>query len=268
MRQGCRSNTTSPFFLTVLIDEYGSLEGVGRWYRLETDTSEAEMKKVVLFLLAGALCANANLLTNPGFESNVIGGLALTLATGDTTSLPGWTVTGACGGNCIGILANGYTESSNVGTLHFLAHGGNQSLDLTALNNSLVGGLQQVISLTGGQSYALSFWVGNMDNRASNYSLPSTVQVVVNGVSLGNFTNSNNTNNVTNWQQFTTAFTAVAGNNTVQFVNATPVSDFMAGLDDVSLDLATQTSVPEPATFGFVVAGLAVAALVRRRSNR
>jgi len=77
-----------------------------------------------------------------------------------------------------------------------------------------------------------------MDNRASNYSLPSTVQVVVNGVSLGNFTNSNNTNNVTNWQQFTTAFTAVAGNNTVQFVNATPVSDFMAGLDDVSLDLA------------------------------
>src|SRR5260370_42289843 len=126
-----------------------------------------------------------------------------------------WTVKGAGGGICIGILAKGYMGSSSVGSLHFLAQGGNQSLDLTALNNSLVGGLQQVISLTGGQSYALSFWVGNMDNRASNYSLPSTVQVVVNGVSLGNFTNSNNTNNVTNWQQFTTAFTAASGEKTV-----------------------------------------------------
>jgi hypothetical protein len=225
-----------------------------------------KLKATVLLALGLTHLYGANILTNSGFETPAIGnGGAQILGTG-SAALTGWTVTGAaCGANCVLILDTNYTETSNVGTLGFQAHSGIQSLDLTGAGNTVDGGIQQVVNLTTSVNYLLTFWVGNMDNRATSYPSPSTVQLLINGVSQGNFTNSATTNNANNWAQSTFNFTPTQASNTIQFRNATPGTDNFAGLDDVFLDVAGAAGVPEPATFGLMSLALGGAALLRRR---
>jgi hypothetical protein len=101
------------------------------------------------------------------------------------------------------------------------------------------------------------FWVGNMDDRATFYTLPSAIQVFVNGASQGTFSNDNNTNNQLNWKQFSFNFAASTASNTILFQNATNLNDSEAGLDDVFIDVASPP-VPEPSTFGLTVSALGV----------
>ena len=157
-----------------------------------------------------------------------------------------------------------------MGTLQFLPNGGNQSLDLTGAFNTLDGGVSQTVTLTTGLTYTISFFVGNMDNRANNYPSDSSVQVLNNGSSLGTFTNNVNTNNQTNWTQFSLNFPASTASNTIEFRNATGASDSFVGLDDVSIEVAGAAAVPEPGTFGlmglaFAFAGFSFLRRARRR---
>jgi hypothetical protein len=227
------------------------------------------MKHKVAFLLAIGLTHlyGANILLNPGFESPAVGSGGVQILGTGSGALTNWTVTGVdCGSNCVLILDTNYTEASNVGTLGFAAHGGNQSLDVTGAGNTLNGGIQQTVNLTINTNYALSFWVGNMDDRAFNYLVSSSVNVLVNGVSQGIFTNSNSTSNVTDWSQFSLNFVPTQVSNIIEFRNATASFDNLLGLDDVSLD-AVDSAVPEPAAFGLVSLGLGAAAVLRRRFN-
>jgi hypothetical protein len=204
-----------------------------------------------------------NILLNPSFDSPLIGsGAIITLGAGSST-ITDWTVTGAtCGGNCVLILQTDYSENSNVGNLQFQAHSGNNSIDVTGAGNTLDGGVSQTVSLTPGLQYLLSFWVGNMDDRATVYPLPSSVQLLIGGVSQGTFTNSNSTNNFTNWTQFSQSFTPSTSSVSIEFRNAT-TGDNLAGLDDVFLDVAPG-SVPEPATFGLMALAFGAVAALRR----
>src|SRR5689334_11779623 len=110
----------------------------------------------------------ANLFLDPGFESLAISPSTFRqLGSGDTTNLPGWTVSGTtCGSNCVLILTSLYTEANAaIGTITFQAHGGNQSLDLTGGGNTVDGGVEQTVTLAPGTNYTMNFWVGNMDNN-------------------------------------------------------------------------------------------------------
>jgi len=225
------------------------------------------MKTAILALLALGTMHGANIIQNPGFETNAIFPDTFSiLGTGDSTHLPGWVVTGSgCTTNCVLLLTNSYAE----GSLQFFSHGGTQNLDLTGGGNTVDGGIQQTVSLTGGVNYSLSFWLGNMDNAANGYALASVLEVFLNGVTQGTFSNGNSTTNQTNWQQFTLNFTpGVSGNTTIRFVNATGSSDNYIGLDDVFLDATPRNGVPEPATAGMLGAGLVVIAAVCRKSVR
>jgi hypothetical protein len=212
---------------------------------------------LALFLSTQGMAAN--LFQNPGFESPAIS--PITLGNG-STFLDGWTVSdAACFSNCVSIMDDSYTE----GSLTFRSHSGNQWLDLTGENNSLTGGITQVVTLTPGQMYNLSFWVGNQDNASGAYPLPSRVQVFANGISLGVGENNDSLTNSATWKQVIFQFTPSATQNAITFQNATGLADNMAGLDDVYIDVA-QTSVPEPSTVG--TGGLALAALAFAATRR
>lgn len=221
-----------------------------------------KLRTLLLVLVLGLNSLyGANILLNPSFETPVVGsGGFLQLGTG-SSSLTDWIVTGAaCGTNCILILDTNYAE----GSLTFNAQAGNQSLDLTGGYNTVDGGVQQTVNLATDTNYLLTFWVGNMDNRDSAYSSASAVQLVINGISIDTFTNSASTDNLINWAQFSFNFTPTQDSNAIQFVNATGANDNFAGLDNVSLDVAS-AGVPEPATFGIMALALGGIAAFRRR---
>jgi hypothetical protein len=222
------------------------------------------MKSLLFVVFSAPALFGANLFTNPGFEQNAIGSTFVVLGSGDSTSLPGWLTTGTCGGNCLLVLRDDYTEPSNAGTISFQPNGGTQSVDLTGSGNTLTGGLQQTVTLTPGLLYTLSFWLANMDNRASNYTLPSAAEVFINDVSQGTFTNAGTTNGFYTWAPFAFNFTASAASTTIRFSNATGLADNAAGLDDVFLDVAS-TDVPEPGTAGMLAIACAAAAVALRR---
>ncbi|MFN7938178.1 MAG: hypothetical protein U0R19_32925 [Bryobacteraceae bacterium] len=194
----------------------------------------------------------ANLLLNPSFEAQVTPGTNAVLATG-STFLTNWTVTGsACSGNCVFLLDSTYTENIDIGLWTTPAVSGDQSLDITGAGNTVDGGIEQTVTLNL-VPHVLSFWVGNGDNRSSFLPLPSTIEVFVNSISQGTFTNNDSTNNQTNWKQFSLTFTPNVAVNTIRFRNATPVGDNMAGLDDVFLE-----ETPEPGTSALVGGALLV----------
>ena len=219
------------------------------------------LKSIVFAMAVLAISASAaNLFVNPGFETPAINPSTYTTLSSGDTFLSGWTATGGCATNCILVLDSSYTE----GPLTFLPHGGNQSLDMTGSFNTLVGGMSQTVMLNPGQQYRLGFYVGNQFDGNSSYPLSSSVHVLLNGALLGTGTTSGSTPNALTWTEHVLFFTPAVAANTIEFRNATPVVDNMAGLDDVSLDVAV-APVPEPASFALVGAALAIAGLIRGR---
>jgi len=225
--------------------------------------------KVTLLLAAlcvGAPICSANLITNGDFETNPVANFVV-LNSGDTSSLPGWKVIGtaciASSGGCVLVLnSSTYTEPSNIGTITFQAQSGNQSIDITGGGNTVDGGVEQTVATTIGTQYSLTFFLGNMDNAASNYPNASAALVRITGQADQTFTNNLVTANHLNWAPITFTFTATSALTTIDFINATVGSDNEAGIDNVQLNEVTR-GAPEPATWSML--GLAGAGLLYRR---
>jgi len=217
-----------------------------------------------ILLVAGISCLHASsLLLDGSFENPPVPAGSLTqYATGSNIG-GAWTVTGTiCGTSCVLAINTTYSEQS--GAITFEAEDGSVALDLTGSGNTVDGGVQQIAATLIGMRYNLSFWVGNADNTKPGYGQNSAVQLVVNNLPVNVYTNSNNTSGIVNWEQFVYSFVASTSSTTVKFVNAT-IGDNEAGLDNVSLDLAT----PEPATLFFGgFAMIAAAAVLRRQTRR
>ena len=168
---------------------------------------QCELVSLSLFF---AVPAAGNLLINPGFESPVIANPNNFLEFSAGHDIGGSTVISKSANttNIVLLLNNSYSEVS--GTLLFTAQSGQQNLDLTGPNNLGDNGVQQTVATVPGQSYSLSFYVGNQDNRQSNYPLNSSVELDVNGAFVANPTVSATTANNVSWQQFTYGFTELA----------------------------------------------------------
>ena len=164
----------------------------------------------------------------------------------------------------VSIVSGSYVSAG----LTFPASNGNQWLDLTGdLSNTLEGVEQSVATVTG-KTYDLSFDVGNQVNPGGPYGTTSTVQVLVNGSVAGTFTNSGVTGSTSqSWENFKTSFVASGTTTSIEFQNLDPRTDNTNGLDNVVLTGAAGPSVPEPATLGLLVLGLADIGLHRRRRS-
>jgi MYXO-CTERM domain-containing protein len=164
------------------------------------------------------------------------------------------------------LLSSEHSEGSGP-ALYFNAHSGDAAIDLTGDGNSgPTDGVSQAITTTAGQTYKVSFWVGNQSGTGSFgqfYTLPSTVDFQVDGGARNAFTNANAIANGIQWTQFETTFTATSDSTTIAFMNGTLVGDHYAGLDDVSVSPA-----PEPAAWAVMLLGLFGAGTAVRRSRR
>jgi hypothetical protein len=177
---------------------------------------------------------------------------------GTGASIGAWTVVGPQAS----IVSGSFVQNG----ISFIAQDGAQWLDLTGDGSNQSEGVQQSVATVPGQTYQLSFWVGNVNNVGGIFGTTSTVDLSINGASHGAFTNSCTTCTTTQgWEQFTTSFVAAGTTTLVTFVNGDGPTDNSNGLDNVVLTGEGGTGVPEPATLGLMALGLAGALLRRRR---
>jgi Protein of unknown function (DUF642)/PEP-CTERM motif len=208
----------------------------------------------VLFTCALAVFSStnalaANLVTDGSFESPAVPpGSFMNFATGATFG--GWTVVGPQAS----IVSGSFTQNG----ISFPAQDGVQWVDLTGDGSNVSEGVTQSVATTPGQTYQLSFWVGNVNNVGGIFGTTSTVDLMVNGSSHGAFTNSCTSCTTTQaWEQFTMSFVATDATTMLTFLNGDPPTDNSNGLDNVVLTAKGGTGVPEPATLGLLVLGLA-----------
>ena len=206
--------------------------------------------------LGTSVAAAPNLVVNGDFEAAPAPAGAYSQY-GGGNGFTGWTATG----NDILVIDKAYAE----GSLVFNANdGSSNAVDLTGAGNTgPADGITQTVATIGGKRYQLSFFVGNASpsgQNAGSYTQPSTLNLSIDGGAIMTFTNAVNVANGIDFAQFTTFFTAT-GPTLLAFSNGT-VGDNYLGLDNVSVSL-----VPEPATWGLMIAGFAmVGAVTRRRS--
>jgi hypothetical protein len=210
---------------------------------------------VALLSSTGAL--SSNLLSNGSFESPLVPvGAFSNFATG--ASLDGWTVVGPQSS----IVSTTFAQNG----ISFDAQDGAQWMDLTGDGSNRSEGVQQSVATVPGQTYQLSFWVGNVNNAGGIFGTTSTVDLEINGAATGAFTNSCTSCTARqSWDQFTTVFVASGTTTMLTFLNGDGPTDNSNGLDNIVLT-GPPAAAPEPGTLALLAVGLAAALWQRRRA--
>lgn len=134
---------------------------------------------------------------------------------------------------------------SRVGEFTFPAQDGKQWIDLTGDANKPAG-VEQTVTTVPDTIYDLTFFVGNV--AGGGWGNTSTVEVFVDGHSIGLATNSNGARlNRQVWQRFTMPFKATAASTIIGFINRDPPNDTTNGLDSVSLSIHSPQAACNPA---------------------
>ena len=202
-------------------------------------------------------------ITDGSFETPVVpsGGFQ-SFNTGQTIPGTNWTVIGSGAPN-VSIVSTTFTQSFN-----FPSQDGNQWVDLAGDTSSAIPGLglQQSISTTAGQAYALSFYLGTVFDPTGPFGTTSTVRVDIDGGSKGIFTTPVGSGNTQQWTQFTAFFTASGSTTTVALINLDTDTD--NGLDNVTIAEVTP-AVPEPSTWAMMILGFTgVGFMAYRRKSK
>jgi hypothetical protein len=200
-----------------------------------------------------SLNAYASLLTNASFESGtfVDDGNKTVTFTASSTSITDWTTVGS---------HVSWIDTGNPWGLS--AQDGDRFLDLTGYTaGAPFGGVSQTVPTTIGQQYDLSFYLGSYTQRWGGP--PVSILAMVDGTSQ--IFTVTTTSAVSTWTPFTLHFTATSASTTVTLMGAAGAN--YIGLDNVSLDPASGSAVPEPKSYVLAAIGIGIlisARLIRR----
>ena len=222
---------------------------------------------LLAMLVAGALVAfgtsssvQAGLVQNGSFENTVPGvapGTYLAIvAPSNNVALPSWSVTGTD----LLMHDKSYSEPapSNVvfNTYNVAPGGGNIGLDITGVGWTPNNAISQTLTTVVGQSYRLTFVLGNATSAANPiYQGVASVSVDVGSTTGLIFNNGLQTVGAVNWATQTYDFVATSTSTVLKFSNNTVNTINYAGLDLVDVEL---TGVPEPGTIALAFTGLPV----------
>ena len=204
-----------------------------------------------------ATSASAQIVQNGSFETftGAFAGDNGAQLTTSSTTLTGWTIVGGE----IAVL-------KNANAYNLTASDGANFLDLAGYSNSgFPKGVSQVLSgLSAGQTYTVSMDLGIRNGACvgglSNCGGPIQVSAGIAGTSQ-TFTHASNTaGNV--WDRFSSNFVANGSSELLTIQGVTASGNAFIGLDNVSV-----SPVPEPTTWGLMLAGLvAVGVMARSRT--
>ena len=188
--------------------------------------------------------AGATTIINGSFEQGaaITGGGFITVPTGDSTSITGWTV-----------LSDGVDY---IGT-YWQASDGDRSLDMSAMTSG--GVMQSVAGFEVGKRYRLTF-----DLSANSGGALGTKTALVSATGGGaeifeyELTAANSTTNMA-YQSYTYEFTASGTSQDIQF-RSQVFDPYGVVLDNVAISL-----VPEPAAWTLLIAGFAMTGVAMRR---
>jgi hypothetical protein len=109
-------------------------------------------------------------------------------------------------------------------------------VNLAGISQTHTGIAHHAVPTTIGQSYTLTFYVGNIYDPGGPYGTSSTVAVYENDTLLGTATNSGGQGSTDeNWQLFTMSFVATAAYTTIAFINMDPPGDLNCGISNTLL---------------------------------
>ena len=109
-------------------------------------------------------------------------------------------------------------------------------VNLAAISQSATGIMHAPVPTTVGQSYTLTFYVGNVVNPRGIYGTSSTVNVYENATLIGTAVNSDGAGSTTqNWKLFTYKFKADYAYTTISFINGDPPGDMDCGISNTLL---------------------------------
>ncbi len=215
------------------------------------------MRKLLFFVSAAALAVTAAMpaaaveIVNGSFELGTDPGAGFTTQAAGSNAITGWTV-GGFGVDYIGT----YWQASD----------GVRSIDLSALS---AGSLSQTFATTIGTDYTVTFDLsGNPDAGTGTKLALTSISGSLPQLSTYEVLASNSRENM-NWQTYSYTFTAFAANSTLTF-SSFEYNPFGPALDNVSIlegDGAGAT-VPEPATWGMMLAGFGLVGFASRRRTR
>lgn len=207
------------------------------------------MRKLLLataLAVALPVAASAAPFVNGGFEDGpAIGALGFTtVAGGDSTSIPGWTVFG----DSVDVIGGYWTPA-----------GGARSIDL---NGGNTGGIRQTFDTVAGQSYLVTFALaGNPEGGPTVKTVLTTATGGTTQTSTFDTTGRSRTD--MGWRSYTYSFTAGGAQTTLSFASAD------AGAYGPALDAVTVSAIPEPAIWAMMLFGFfGLSFAVRRRDPR
>jgi hypothetical protein len=112
----------------------------------------------------------------------------------------------------------------------------NPWVNLAGLSRTKTGVAHYPVATTVGQSYKLTFYVGNVVDPSGYYGTSSTVLVYENSKLLMTAVNSDGEGSTRqNWKAFSVTFSADAPFTTIAMVNGDPPNDRHCGIDHVQL---------------------------------